>query len=111
MTLPWRSVRSSAIAVATVSSVGSREIPGCGDSGDTLAAITMLSTHDRLILDFERGWWRYPGPKESTIPDLLGIDAAAYYRRLRELLEAREADEYDPLTVRRLRRLMSMGVS
>ena len=69
----------------------------------------MLSIDDRRILDFERGWWRYPGPKESTIPDLLGMDVAAYYRRLRELIDATEADEYDPLTVRRLRRLMTQG--
>ena len=71
----------------------------------------MLSIDDRRILDFERGWWRYPGPKESTIPDLLGMDAAAYYRRLRELVDAAEAAEYDPLTIRRLRRLMADGAA
>lgn len=87
-----------------------REIPGYRRRGDTLAAITMLSTHDRLILDFERGWWRYPGPKESTIPDLLGIDAATYYQRLRELIDVHEAALYDPLTVRRLRRMLAVGV-
>ena len=86
-----------------------REIPGYGDGGNTLAAITMLSTHDRLILDFERGWWRYPGPKESTISDLLGIDATAYYQRLRELVDVHDAAAYDPLTIRRLRRILAVG--
>ena len=80
-------------------------------TADTLAAITMLSSHDRQILDFERGWWRYPGPKESTIPDLLGMEVGEYYSRLRQLIDAPEAVDYDPLTIRRLRRLLSIGAA
>lgn len=93
-----------------MSVVSRREIPGYRRSANTLSAITMLSIHDRRILEFERGWWRYPGHKESTIPDLLGMDAAAYYGRLRELMNAREAVEYDPLTIRRLQRMVTLGV-
>lgn len=63
----------------------------------------MLTLADRRILDFERGWWRYPFPKECTITDLLGVDADRYYARLNELIDLPEAHRYDPLTIRRLR--------
>jgi hypothetical protein len=66
----------------------------------------MLTLADRRILDFERGWWMYPSPKECTIADVLGVDADIYYTRLRELVHLPEADRYDPLTVRRLRALI-----
>ena len=66
----------------------------------------MLTLADRRILDFERGWWMYPSPKECTIADVLGVDADNYYTRLRELVDLPEADRYDPLTVRRLRALI-----
>ena len=66
----------------------------------------MLTLADRRILDFERGWWMYPSPKECTIADVLGVDADLYYTRLRELVHLPEADRYDPLTVRRLRALI-----
>lgn len=66
----------------------------------------MLSELDRRILDFERGWWLHPGLKDQNIPELLGVQPRVYYRRLRELLETEAAISYDPLTVRRLRRLI-----
>lgn len=66
----------------------------------------MLTIADRRILDFERGWWLYPFPKECTIIDVLGFDPDDYYTRLRELVHLPEADSYDPLTVRRLRALI-----
>jgi hypothetical protein len=66
-----------------------------------------LTGVDRAILDLERTWWQKPGPKEWTISDQVGLDAAAYYQRLAELLWCEHAERYDPLTVRRLRRLVS----
>lgn len=67
----------------------------------------MLSPLDREILDLERTWWQQPGPKEWAIHDRIGLDSAAYYRRLRELLHHEAAHAYDPLTVGRLRRLVT----
>lgn len=67
----------------------------------------MLSDDDRRILDFERTWWLLPGPKDRAITDDLGIPSAEYYRRLRELVTDPDAYAYDPLTVRRLRRLQT----
>jgi Protein of unknown function (DUF3263) len=66
----------------------------------------MMSDLDRRILDFERGWWLHPGFKDQNISHILGLDPRAYYRRLRELLESEAAVSYDPLTVRRLRRMI-----
>jgi hypothetical protein len=69
----------------------------------------MLTTTDRQIIDFERSWWLLPGPKDLTMTDVLGLEPADYYARLRVLLDSGEADCYDPLTVRRLRRFISGG--
>ncbi|MGH9078240.1 MAG: DUF3263 domain-containing protein [Acidimicrobiales bacterium] len=64
-----------------------------------------LSDRDRAILDFERSWWTGPGPKEDAIRDQLGLSSAGYYRRLAGLVGGDDALGYDPLVVRRLRRL------
>lgn len=62
-----------------------------------------LSDRDRSILDFERVWWTLPGPKELAIREHLDVSATRYYRLLAGLMDSREAEEYDPLVVRRLR--------
>lgn len=64
-----------------------------------------LTDRDRAILDFERSWWTEAGPKEQAIRDRFELSATRYYQILNELLEMPEAHEYDPLVVRRLRRL------
>jgi len=64
-----------------------------------------LSERDRAILDFERIWWNEPGPKELAIRSRFDLSPARYYQVLGELLESPEAVSYDPLVVRRLRRL------
>jgi hypothetical protein len=66
----------------------------------------MLSSEDRAILDFERSWWREPGPKDQAIEFSLGLTAFAYYERLRDLVLALPGADYDPLTVRRVRRMI-----
>ncbi len=62
----------------------------------------MLDSEDRAILDFERGWRHLPGPKDQMIEFLLGLPASMYYEMLRNLVDAPEAMDYDPLTVRRV---------
>ena len=64
-----------------------------------------LSDRERAILDFERSWWAEPGPKELAIRRRFELSATRYYQVLNALLDAPEADAYDPLVVRRLRRL------
>ncbi|MBU3701187.1 MAG: DUF3263 domain-containing protein [Acidimicrobiia bacterium] len=64
-----------------------------------------LTERDKAILDFERSWWHETGPKESLIQERFELSASRYYEILGRLLESPEAYEYDPLGVRRLRRL------
>jgi uncharacterized protein DUF3263 len=64
-----------------------------------------LSSRDRAILDFERTWWALPGPKEQEIRRQFELSPARYYQLVSDLLESDEALDYDPLVVRRLRRL------
>jgi hypothetical protein len=64
-----------------------------------------LAESELRILDFERGWWLEPGPKERAIRERLGISPARYQQRLNRLIDRPEALAYDPMLVRRLRRL------
>lgn len=64
-----------------------------------------LTDRDRAILDFERSWWTIPGPKEAAIKERFDLSATRYYQLLGELLDQPEAEQYDPLVVRRLRRM------
>ena len=64
-----------------------------------------LIERDRAILDFERAWWHQIGPKEALIQERFELSASRYYEILGELLDSPEAYSYDPLGVRRLRRL------
>ncbi len=64
-----------------------------------------LTDRDRAILDFERSWWAEPGVKETAILERFELSASRYYQILSELLDDAEAMQYDPLLVRRLRRM------
>jgi hypothetical protein len=64
-----------------------------------------LTERERAILDFERGWWAEPGPKDLAIRARFGLSGTRYYQLLAGLLDRPEAYDYDPLVVLRLRRL------
>jgi hypothetical protein len=64
-----------------------------------------LSPRERAIIDFERTWWRYPGSKEAAIRERLGLSSTRYYQLLNAVLDDPAAFEYDPLTVKRARRV------
>lgn len=66
----------------------------------------MLSSEDRAILDFERASWCESGPKDQTIELVLGLTSAAYYERLVAVVSTHAGSAYDPLTVRRVLRLV-----
>ena len=59
----------------------------------------------RQILAFERQWWKHAGAKEQAIRDLFGVSATRYYQMLNTLLDDPAALAYDPVLVKRLRRL------
>jgi beta-phosphoglucomutase-like phosphatase (HAD superfamily) len=64
-----------------------------------------LVERERAILDFERTWWTEAGVKEPAIRERFGLSATRYYQLLAELVDRDEALAYDPLVVRRLRRM------
>jgi Protein of unknown function (DUF3263). len=64
-----------------------------------------LNEVERQILAFERQWWKHAGSKEQAIRDLFGVSSTRYYQMLNRLLENPAALEYDPVQVKRLRRL------
>ena len=66
-----------------------------------------LTDRDRAILDFERSWWMEPGSKTKAIRARLRLSPTRYYQLLTELLRSPEAHTYDPLLIRRLRRLQA----
>jgi hypothetical protein len=64
-----------------------------------------LAPRDRELLDFERGSWQRRGPKERAIRERFGFSAARYQQLLNRLIDQPAALAYDPMLVRRLRRL------
>jgi hypothetical protein len=64
-----------------------------------------LTERDRAILAMETAWPRHSGAKEEVIRAQLGMSAARYYQLLGRLIESDSALEYDPMLVRRLRRI------
>ena len=64
-----------------------------------------LDERSRRILDFERTWWTRAKPKERAIREQLGLSPARYHQLLNGLIDRPDALAYDPMLVRRLRRL------
>lgn len=84
------------------------ELPELDTDGRTDAeseAESGLSRREREVLAFERQWWQYAGAKEQAIRDLFDMSATRYYQVLNALIDKQEALAYDPMLVKRLRRL------
>jgi hypothetical protein len=81
------------------------------DSGaarlDQDQAEAALSDRDRRILEFERQWWKYAGAKEQAIRDLFDMSSTRYYQILNGLIDTPQALAFDPMLVKRLRRMRS----
>ncbi len=77
-------------------------MPNIGPTEDGQSA---LAERDQRILAFERQWWKFEGSKEQAIRDEFGFSATRYYQLLNGLVERPEALAFDPMTVKRLRRL------
>ncbi|MDQ4006583.1 MAG: DUF3263 domain-containing protein [Actinomycetota bacterium] len=76
-------------------------------SGAAARAAETLSERDRDILSFERQWWKYAGAKEHAIREKFDMSATRYYQVLNALIDREHAMAFDPLLVKRLRRLRS----
>lgn len=64
-----------------------------------------LTERERAILGFERKWWQYAGAKEQAIRELFSMSATRYYQVLNALIDRHDALVFDPMLVKRLRRV------
>lgn len=69
------------------------------------AEASPLSELEHSVLGIETHSWHYGGAKEEAIAQQLGISTTRYYQVLNAILDRREAYEYAPALVARLRRL------
>jgi hypothetical protein len=76
-------------------------------AGESAHAGAGLSERDQQLLAFERLWWKYAGAKEQAIREQFAMSATRYYQVLNALIDRPEAIAFDPLLVKRLRRLRS----
>lgn len=67
-----------------------------------------LSEQQAALLDFEKHWWSLDGSKESEIRDRFDISPTRYYQLLNALIDSPDALAYDPLLIKRMRRLREM---
>jgi hypothetical protein len=64
-----------------------------------------LEERGQAILDFEREWWKYAGAKEQAIRERFDLSPTRYYQLLNRIIDDEEAVAYDPMLVKRLRRM------
>jgi hypothetical protein len=64
-----------------------------------------LDERAKRILDFEREWWRYAGAKEQAVRERFDLSPTRYYQLLNRVIDDEQALAYDPMLVKRLRRL------
>ena len=64
-----------------------------------------LTQRELEILDFERQWWRYAGAKEQAVREKFDMSATRYYQVLNALIDRPDALAFDPMLVKRLRRM------
>ena len=67
--------------------------------------IAALGERDRELLDFERESWKLRMSKERAIRERFGFSAARYHQLLNRAIDRPAALGYDPMLVRRLRRI------
>ncbi|MBS3940423.1 MAG: DUF3263 domain-containing protein [Actinobacteria bacterium] len=64
-----------------------------------------IDVRAQQILDFEREWWRYAGAKEQAVKEQFDLSPTRYYQLLNRVIDDEAALAYDPMLVKRLRRL------
>jgi hypothetical protein len=80
-------------------------VPEAGDAADDAVEQDALTDRERDVLDFEKQWWRHAGAKEQAIRDTFDLSPTRYYQLVNALLDRPAALAYDPVLVKRLRRL------
>jgi hypothetical protein len=76
-----------------------------GRGGDATGS---LDERARAVLDFEREAWKLSTTKERAIRRRFGFSPARYHQLLHRAIDEPAALRYDPMLVRRLRRLREL---
>jgi hypothetical protein len=75
------------------------------DPAPTVPAVEPLTDLEKKILDFEHGRWLHQGAKDEAVLKAFGMTPVRYQQYVLHLLEKPAALAYDPMLVKRLRRL------
>jgi Protein of unknown function (DUF3263) len=71
----------------------------------TARARSALDERSRDVIDFEREAWKLTVTKERAIRERFGFSPSRYHQLLHRIIDRPEALAYDPMVVRRLRRV------
>ncbi len=67
-----------------------------------------LDERSRQVLDFEREAWKLTVTKQRAIRERFGFSPSRYHQLLHRIIDRPEAVAYDPMLVRRLRRVRAV---
>jgi hypothetical protein len=67
-----------------------------------------LDQRSRDVLDFEREAWKLTVSKQRAIRERFGFSPSRYHQLLHRIIDRPEALAYDPMLVRRLRRVRAV---
>ena len=83
------------------------DLGGGRDDDHELDPLGAIGPRERAILDFEREWWKYAGAKDQAVRERFSLSPTRYYQLLNRIIDDDRALSYDPMLVKRLRRLRS----
>lgn len=78
------------------------------DRASEQASEVALDQRSREVLDFEREAWKLAVAKQRAIRQRFGFSPSRYHQLLHRIIDRPEALAYDPMLVRRLRRLRAI---
>jgi hypothetical protein len=76
-----------------------------GERREDARSTAALDPRSRQVLDFEREAWKLTVTKERAIRERFGFSPSRYHQLLHRVIDRPEALVYDPMLVRRLRRV------
>ena len=76
-----------------------------GERREDARSTAALDPRSRQVLDFEREAWKLTVTKERAIRERFGFSPSRYHQVLHRIIDRPEALAYDPMLVRRLRRV------
>jgi hypothetical protein len=88
-----------------------RRADGSGTAHPCIPAserVSVLDKRSREVLDFEREAWKLTVTKQRAIRERFEFSPSRYHQLLHRIIDRPEALAYDPMLVRRLRRVRAV---